>query len=95
MVPPLGDGWGRVREFDFDSVALSALSGFVLAIGYFSWPAILVAGAVLAPLSKVVLQNQDFDALSGIFVIVARLTISHAAYVVGTIRANNGPKTGP
>jgi hypothetical protein len=66
-------------------LALSALSGFVLGIGYFSWPAILAAGAVLAPLSTVVLQNQDFGALSGISVIVACLTINQAAYVVGAI----------
>jgi hypothetical protein len=44
-------------------LALSALSGFVLEIGRFSWPAILAAGGVLAPLSTVVLQNQDFDTL--------------------------------
>jgi hypothetical protein len=75
-------------------LALSALSGFVLGIGYFSWPAILVAGAVLAPLCTVVLQNQDFDALPGISVIVACLTINYAAYVVGTIRANDGPNDG-
>jgi hypothetical protein len=73
-------------------LALGALSGFVLGIGYFAWPAIFVAGAVLAPLSTVVLQNQNFDGLSGISVIVACLTINQAAYVVGTIHANNGPK---
>jgi hypothetical protein len=64
-------------------LALSALSGFVLGIDHFSRPAILAAGAVLVPLSTVVLQNQDFDALSGISVIVACLTINQAAYVVG------------
>jgi hypothetical protein len=51
-------------------------------------------GAALAPLSTVVLQNQDFDSLSGISVIVACLTINQAAYVVGTIRANDGPNDG-
>jgi hypothetical protein len=75
-------------------LALSALSGFVLGIGHFSWPAIFVAGAVLATISAVVLQNQDFDALSGISVIVACLTLNQAAYVVGTIRANDGPNDG-
>jgi len=75
-------------------LALSALSGFVLGIGRFSWPAIFAAGAVLAPLSTVVLQNQDFDALLGISVIVACLTINQAAYVGGTIRANGGPNDG-
>ena len=44
-------------------LALSAFSGFVLGIGHFSWPAILVAGAALAPLSAVVFQNQGFGAL--------------------------------
>jgi hypothetical protein len=71
-------------------LALSALSGFVLGIGYFSWPAILVAGAVLAPLCTVALQNQDFDALSGISVIVACLTINQAAYVVSERRVWRG-----
>ena len=75
-------------------LALSALSGFALGIGYFSWPAILVAGAVLAPLSTIILQNQDFGALSGISVVVACLTINQAGYVVGTIRVNGGPKDG-
>ena len=74
-------------------LALSELSGFFLGIGYFSWHAVLLAGAVLAPLSTVVLQNQDFDA-SGISVIVACLTINQAAYAVGTIRANDGPNDG-
>jgi hypothetical protein len=74
-------------------LALSALSGFVLA-SYFSWPAILVAGAVLAPLSAFVLQNQGFGALSGISITVACLAINQAAYVVGRIRANDGPDDG-
>jgi hypothetical protein len=74
-------------------LALSAILGFVLA-SYFSWRAILAAGAVLAPLSAVVLQNQGFVALSGIAVIVGCLAINQAAYVVGTIRANKGPNGG-
>jgi hypothetical protein len=74
-------------------LALGALSGFGLGIGRFSWPAILVLGAVLAPLSAVVLQNQGFGALSGISIIVACLAINQAAYVIGTIRAN-GPEDG-
>jgi hypothetical protein len=75
-------------------LALSALSGFVLGTGRFSWPAILVAGLVLAPLSTIALQNQEFGALSGISVIVACLTINQAAYVVGMIRTNDGPEDG-
>jgi hypothetical protein len=74
-------------------LALSALSGFVLA-SYFSWPAILVAGAVLAPLSAIVLQNQGSGALSGISVIVACLTINQVAYLIGRIRVNEGPNSG-
>ena len=77
----------------FILLALSALSGFVLA-SHFSWPAILVAGAVLAPLSAIVLQNQGFGALSGISVIVACLTINQVAYLIGRIRANEGPNSG-
>jgi hypothetical protein len=75
-------------------IALCALSGFVLGMGYFSWPAILLAGGVLAPFSTVALQNQDFSALSGIFVVVVCLTINQAAYVVGRIRANGYLKDG-
>ena len=75
-------------------LALSAFSGFVLGIGHFSRPAILVAGAALAPLSAVVLQNQGFGALSGITITVTCLAINQAAYVVGRIRANDGPEDG-
>jgi hypothetical protein len=66
----------------------------VLGISHFSWPTILVAGAALAPLSAVVFQNQGFGALSGISVIVTCLAINQAAYVVWTIRANDGPEDG-
>jgi hypothetical protein len=74
-------------------LALSALLGFVLGIGHFSWSAILGSGAMLALLSAVVLQNQGFGALSGIFITVVCLTINQAAYVVG-IRAKDGPNDG-
>jgi hypothetical protein len=75
-------------------MALSALSGFVLGIGYFSWPALLVAGAVLAPLSTIALQNQNFNALSGICVAAACLTINQAAYILPQQRANDEPHDG-
>jgi hypothetical protein len=74
-------------------VALSALSGFAFA-SYFSWPAVLVAGVVLAPLSAIVLQNQGFRALARISVIIACLTISQVAYLIGRIRADDGPSGG-
>ena len=75
-------------------LTLSALSGFVLGLSHFSWRAIVAAGAVLAPLSAVVLQNQGFGALSGIAITVACLVINQAAYVVGAIRVNDGPTSG-
>jgi hypothetical protein len=75
-------------------LALGTLSGVVLGIGRFSWSTILVVGAGLAPLSAVVLQNQGFGALSGISITVACLAMNQAAYVVGAIRANNGPTDG-
>jgi hypothetical protein len=75
-------------------LTLSALSGFVLGLSHFSWRAIMAAGAVLAPLSAVVLQNQGFGALSGIAITVACLVINQAAYVVGAIRVNDGPTSG-
>jgi hypothetical protein len=49
---------------------------------------------VLVPLSAVVLQNQGFGAFSGISTIVACLTVNQAAYVVGRIRAKDGPNDG-
>jgi len=75
-------------------LALGSLSGFVIGISHFSWLATLAAGAVLAPLSAVVLQNQGFDALPGISVIVACLAINQAAYVIGA-SVNGGPRNGP
>jgi hypothetical protein len=96
MVPILGEVGMGVASMSSILIllALSAFSGFVLGIGHFSRPAILVAGAALAPLSAVVLQNQGFGALSGISITVTCLAINQAAYVVGAIRANNGPKDG-
>jgi hypothetical protein len=74
--------------------ALSALSGFVLGTAGFAWSAILVVGAVLAPLSAVILQNLGFGALWGISITVVCLAVNQAAYLVGTIRSNNGPNDG-
>jgi hypothetical protein len=62
-------------------IALSALSGFA-AGSFFSWPALVVTGAGLAPLAAFALQRQDFPALSGISIIVACLAINQAAYVI-------------
>jgi hypothetical protein len=73
-------------------LALSALSGFV-AGKYFSWLALVVEGAVLAPLSVVVLQRQDFTTLPGISIIIACLAINQAAYVIA-IRLKNDPNEG-
>jgi hypothetical protein len=75
-------------------LALSALSGFVLGSGQFSWPGILVAGAVLAPLSAVAFQNQGFGALSGISITVICLAINRAAYVVRRIVPMMARRTG-
>jgi hypothetical protein len=72
-------------------LALSALSGFALGRGHFSWRAILATGLVLAALSAAVLRSQGFGALSGIPVVVACLTLNQIAYLIGAIRAN-GPE---
>jgi hypothetical protein len=68
-------------------MALSALSGFA-AGSFFSWPALVMTGAGLAPLVAFALQRQDFTALSGISIIVACLAINQAAYVIA-IRLND------
>jgi hypothetical protein len=57
--------------------------------------ALLVAGAVLAPASALALQYQGFAALPGILVIVACLAINQAAYVIGGISTNIGPRDPP
>jgi hypothetical protein len=62
-------------------LALSALSGFV-AGSHFSWPALAVTSALLAPLAAVVLQRQDFAALPGISIIVACLAINQLVYLI-------------
>ena len=72
-------------------LALSAVSGFVLGRNHFPYHAMLAAAVVLAPLSAVILQNQGFGALSGIFTIVTCLTLNQVAYFIGAIRANRGP----
>ena len=72
-------------------LALSAVSGFVLGRNHFPYHAMLAAAEVLAPLSAVILQNQGFGALSGIFTIVTCLTLNQVAYFIGAIRANRGP----
>ena len=76
-------------------LALSALLGFVLGESRFSLRAIMAAGTVLAPLSAVILQNQDFEALPGISIAIGCLVMNQAAYVIGAIRVNGGPRNGP
>ena len=70
-------------------LTLSALAGFVVGKSHFSWPALIVMGAVLAPLAAVVLQWQGFAPLPGIFTIVACLVVNQLAYVLA-IRLNTG-----
>ena len=70
-------------------LALSVLSGFVVGKSRFSWPALIVMGAVLAPLTAAVLQWQGFAPLPGIFTIVACLVVNQLAYVLA-IRLNTG-----
>ena len=67
----------------FILLAVSGLSGFVIGKSSFSWPALIVAGAVLATLGAVVFQGQGFTALSGIFTIVGCLVVNQIAYVLG------------
>ena len=69
-------------------LALSAASGYALGKSHLLWPALLAAGAVLAPLSAVVLHQQGFNALPGISLIVMCLAFNQAAYLIA-IRLNN------
>jgi hypothetical protein len=74
-------------------LTLAALSGFVAGRNYFSWPALIVAGVVLAPLAAVVLQQQSFDALGGISIVFGCLVVNQGAYLMA-IRLNADPKGG-
>ena len=75
-------------------LAVSGLSGFVIGKSSLSWPALIVAGAVLATLGAVVFQEQGFTALPGISTIVACLVVNQVAYVLA-IRLNDDPSGGP
>ena len=63
-------------------LAVSGMSGFVIGKSRFSWPALIVAGAVLA-LGAVVFQGQGVTAPWGIFTIVGCLVVNQIAYVLG------------
>jgi hypothetical protein len=62
-------------------LTLSALIGF--GMGWFSCLAIATASVVLALLSAFVLQLQGLDTVTGIAILVACLTVSQAAYLIG------------
>ena len=66
----------------FILLAVSGMSGFVIGKTSFSWPALIVAGAVLA-LGAVVFQGQGVTAPWGIFTIVGCLVVNQIAYVLG------------
>ena len=62
-------------------LAVSALAGLVLGF-YFG----------LAALVGAILQNEDFDFLAGIAIIVLCLTVNQIAYLIGAAPASRGPK---
>jgi len=83
-------GVGSAAEFESATarpsililLAVSGMSGFIIGKSSFSWPALIVVGAVLV-LGAVVFQGQGFTALSGIFTIVGCLVVNQVAYVLG------------
>ena len=83
-------GVGSAAEFESAAawpsivilLAVSGMLGFVIGKSRFPWPALIVAGAVLA-LGAVVFQGQGFTALWGIFTIVGCLVVNQIAYVLG------------
>ena len=82
-------GVGSAAEFESATarpsililLAVSGMSGFIIGKSSFSWPALIVVGAVLV-LGAVVFQGQGFTALSGIFTIVGCLVVNQVAYVL-------------
>jgi asparagine N-glycosylation enzyme membrane subunit Stt3 len=71
---------------------LSGLSGFVIGKSL-SWRAIVVAGAVIALLTAIMLQKQGFTPLAGIFTIVACLIVNQLAYLLA-VRLTGDPSGG-
>ena len=69
-------------------LALSAVTGF--ALGSFSWFAIALSSAALSVLSSAILQIQGFDAIPGIAIVVACLTVNQVAYLVGVCTRHPG-----
>ena len=61
---------------------MSALAGLVLGF-YFGLAAIVVSGLILAISAAAILQNEDFDFLAGIAIIVLCLTVNQIAYLIG------------
>ena len=72
-------------------LTVSALVGFVLG-AHFRWVAILVSGLILATLAARVLQNEGFEFLAGIAIIVVCLTVNQLAYLIGAALTTRDPK---
>ena len=69
----------------FILLVLSAATGLALGM-LFSWFAIAASSIGLAVLSSAILQIQGFDALPGIAIVVACLTVNQIAYLAGAFR---------
>ena len=72
-------------------LAVSALAGLVLGF-YFGLAALVVLGLILSISAAAILQNEDFDFLAGIAIIVLCLTVNQIAYLIGATRATRGPE---
>jgi hypothetical protein len=72
-------------------LAVSAIVGLVLGF-YFSFAAILVSGLVLAIVSATVLQNEGFDFLPEIAIVVVCLAVNQLAYLIGVRLMIRGPR---
>ena len=70
-------------------LAASALSGLVLGF-FFGLAAVVVSGLILAISAAAILQNYDFDFLSGIAIIVLCLTVNEITYRIGAAPASCG-----
>jgi hypothetical protein len=84
--------WGRnVMNAIMGLLAVSALAGLVLGF-YFGLAALVVLGLILSIFAAAILQNEDFDFLAGIAIIVLCLTVNQIAYLIGAAPASRGPK---
>src|SRR5947209_11233622 len=63
--------------------AVSGLVGVALGLYGFRWGALALAGVILAIVSAIVLQRENFGFVAGVAVAAGLLTVNQITYVIG------------